>query len=158
MKRYLFLAVVLLTVAASAWQCSPTLATAPSEAESGPEIVITDPFARASIPNGAVFMTLTNEGGQDDRLLSADTAVAETVELHESKMDENGVMRMSPIPNVPIPAGDSATLEPGGKHIMLLGLKETLAAGDTFSLTLNFETSPSQTIDVAVQDSLMGHK
>lgn len=119
-----------------------------------PEILVSEPFARASVPNGAVYMTLTNSGGSDDALLSAETDVAEAVELHESMMDENDVMRMSPIENVKVPAGSSATLEPGGKHVMLINLQQQLSPGDMFSLTLNFERSGAKTIEVEVREGM----
>jgi hypothetical protein len=123
-------------------------------APAGPVIKVMAPFARASIPNGAVYMRLMTEGDADDRFISAETDVAETVELHETKMDENEVMRMSPIDAVELPAGGSATLEPGGIHVMLMGLQAELATGDTFELTLNFEQSGSQTIEVEVQEGM----
>jgi hypothetical protein len=63
-------------------------------------------------------------------------------------------MRMAPIDAVDVPAGGSAMLEPGGKHVMLIGLQKELATGDTFELTLNFEKSGSQTIQVEVQQGL----
>jgi copper(I)-binding protein len=101
-------------------------------------------------------MSLVNEGAVDDALVSAETDVANTVELHESKIDEEGVMRMSPVPNIPVPAGGSATLQPGGLHVMLMGLNQELAVGDTFNVTLNFEKSGPKTIEVEVRDSMMG--
>lgn len=148
-KNSLLLVVLLLVLAVVAAQCG----AAPQS--SGSDIVVMEPYARAAIPNGAVFMQLTNQGRGDDRLISAQTDVADAVELHESKMDENGVMRMSPVANIPLPAGGSATLEPGGLHVMLIGLKRELAVGDKFSLTLNFEKSGSQTLEVEVRDSMM---
>lgn len=131
-----------------------TTADESAVAPAGPVIKVMEPFAFASMPNGAVYMHLMNEGDADDRLISAETDVAETVELHETKMDENEVMHMGPIDAVELPAGGSATLEPGGMHIMLIGLKKELATGDTFELTLNFEQSGSQTIEVKVQEGM----
>jgi copper(I)-binding protein len=153
MKIYLFLTALLLVVTGLATQCGP--APAALQQSSDPDIVIMEPYARAAIPNGAVFMKLMNAGGADDRLISAQTEVANAVELHESKMDENGVMRMSPVPNIPVPAGGSATLQPGGLHVMLIGLNRELAIGDKFSLTLNFEKSGPRTLEVEVRDSMM---
>lgn len=161
--------VIILLIALSliAAQCGSAATTAPESqpatvAESaaapvGPVIKVMAPFARASMPNGAVYMHLMNEGDADDRLISAESDVAEAVELHETRM-ENDVMKMSPIEVVDVPAGGSATLEPGGMHVMLLGLKKELATGDTFELTLNFEQTGSQTIQVEVQQGMvMGH-
>lgn len=154
MKTYYLPLIALLMVAMLGAQCG----AAPVRESAESKIMVMEPAARASIPNGAVFMKLINEGTQDDVLLSAESEVAEAVELHESKMDENEVMQMSPVPNIPVPAGETVTLEPGGLHVMLMGLKEELAAGDKFSLTLNFEEAGSQTIEVEVSDSLMGQQ
>ena len=101
-------------------------------------------------------MKLVNSGAVDDVLISAESEVADTVELHESKINEEDVMKMSPVPNIPVPAGGSATLQPGGLHVMLMGLNRELAVGDTFSVTLNFEKSGPKTIEVEVRDSMMG--
>ena len=65
-------------------------------------------------------------------------------------------MKMSPVPNIPVPAGGSATLQPGGLHVMLMGLNRELAVDDKFNVTLNFEKSGPQTIEVEVRDSIMG--
>jgi copper(I)-binding protein len=153
MKPYLTFVTLLLAVAVMAAQCTPGTT---SQESGDPEITIDEPYARAAIPNGAVFMELVNEGAVDDVLISAETEVANNVELHESKIDEAGVMRMSPVPNIPVPAGGSATLQPGGLHVMLMGLNRELAVGDTFSVTLNFEKSSPKTIEVEVRDSIMG--
>ena len=154
MKTYLPLVALLLMIPLVAAQCG----AAPAQQVAESKIMVMEPFARASIPNGAVYMTLKNEGSVDDALVSAASDVAEAAELHESKMDENGVMKMGPVPNIPIPAGGSATLQPGGFHIMLMGLKKQLAPGDKFSLTLNFEHAAAQTVEVEVTESLMGEQ
>ncbi|HMR62902.1 MAG TPA: copper chaperone PCu(A)C [Anaerolineae bacterium] len=125
-----------------------------AETSAEPEITVMDPFARASIPNGAAYMTLMNQGGSDDALVSAETGVAQTVELHETTIDENEVMRMSPVEKIVVPAGGSVGLEPGGLHVMLLGIQEDLVVGDTFDLTLNFEKSGPQTIQVEVKEGM----
>jgi copper(I)-binding protein len=157
-KKSLFFVTSLLVIALIAAQCGSGATSEGSAAQGGnePEITIVEPYARAAIPNGAVFMELMNEGGSDDVLVSAETDVANTVELHESKMDEEGVMKMSPVPNIPVPAGGAATLQPGGLHVMLMGLNRELAVGDKFSVTLNFEKSGPKTIEVEVRDSIMG--
>jgi copper(I)-binding protein len=89
--------------------------------------------------NGGAFLTLLNGTDQPVRLLSAASDVAANVELHET-VNEGGVMKMIPQPDgFEIPAGGSVVLQPGGKHVMLLGLVKPLVEGDSFPLTLNFD-------------------
>ena len=115
---------------------------------------INDPWARASAGParaGAAFMTLSNSGTEDDRLLSASAEVSEAVELH-SHMMQDGVMRMRPVEGgIVVPAGGTADLAPGGLHVMFLGLKAPFKEGERFPLTLTFENAGSITVEVAVQ-------
>lgn len=106
-----------------------------------------------SMPMGgtaAAFMTVTNGGSADDRLLSASTDVAQVVEIHEMK-DVNGVMKMSPLPDgLPIPAGAAVELKPGGYHVMLFGLKHDLLAGEHYPLKVTFEQAGEVTLEVPI--------
>jgi copper(I)-binding protein len=157
MKTYALLAALFTILTMIAAQCGAASTSAPAGQSGSPEITIEEPFARASIPNGAVYLNLVNQGDGNDLLLSAETDVAEVVELHETKMDADGVMHMSRVPNIEVPAGGSVTLEPGGLHIMLLSLKEEFAPGDKFEVTLNFENSGSKTIEVEAHEGMAGH-
>jgi copper(I)-binding protein len=86
------------------------------------------------------YLTLTTPSA--DRLVSARSPEANQVQIHESRI-ESGMMMMRELrEGLPLPAGETVALEPGGNHLMLLGVKEPLVAGDTVSLTLTFETSP----------------
>jgi hypothetical protein len=100
-------------------------------------------------PNGAVHLTLRNDGDSDDRLVSAGSDVAGRVEIHESTMAD-GTMSMQQVDGVDIPAGGEAMLESGGLHIMLIDVREDLMEGDTFDLTLSFESSDDQTVTAEV--------
>ncbi len=119
-----------------------------------PQIMVKEPRARAAMPNGAIYMKLVNAGGAADALISVDSDVADAVEIHESSMDENQVMHMRPVEKVEIPAGGSVTLKQGGLHVMLIGVDKGLAKGDKFKMTLNFEKSPPQTLEVEVTDAM----
>lgn len=107
----------------------------------GETIRIVDPFARVSGPSavsGAIFLVIENHGDADDRLIAAASDVAERVELHTHR-EANGVMQMVEVPEgFPIPAHGSHALARGGDHIMLIGLRRSLAHGDTVPLTLTF--------------------
>lgn len=147
MRNWITVAVLYVTVMITAAQCSIiSLGQA-----SPPQIKVTEARSRAAIAgtNGVVYFTLLNEGGSPDVLLNVETGVA-IAELHESQIDEQGIMRMGPITNVEIPAGGSASLEPGGKHVMLINLKRDLTSGEKISLTLNFQKSGSMQIEAKV--------
>lgn len=131
--------------------------TACSRAPQGPDITVEDAWARPILVSdtaggdwtSAVYLVLENRGRADDRLAAAATDAAARVEIHESRV-EDGVMRMRPVESVLIAAGGRAALEPGGLHIMLLGVTRSLVVGDTIGVTLTFETAPPLTIPVPV--------
>jgi copper(I)-binding protein len=81
--------------------------------------------------------------------------VSRTVELHEMKMDGD-VMRMRQVAAVDVPAGGSVALEPGGLHVMLLGLKAPLKEGDRFPMTLRFEKAGEVKVEVHVEAAGVG--
>ncbi len=114
-------------------------------------LTIDQPWARASVTEtGAAYMTITNNGTTPDELVSAAAPVAGKVELH-THIAEGDVMRMRPVGEIDIGAGQSAMLKPGGLHIMLMGLKAPLKEGETFPLTLTFKKAGEVTVDVPVQ-------
>ena len=130
-------------VAAALLAASPVLAAA--------QVAVSDPWVRATVPQqqaSGAFMTLTAPQGA--RLVEARSPVAATVEVHEMKR-EGDVMRMRAIPSLELPAGKAVKLEPGGFHVMLMGLKQTLNAGDTVPLTLVIETADRQRQTVEVK-------
>jgi len=97
---------------------------------------------------GVVYMTIENTGDDDDALLGGSTDRAQTVEVHEMRVqDDIGIMVAHDGPLV-IPAGESVALEPAGLHIMLIDLNDDIRLGDTFDLTLEFEQAGEVTIPV----------
>lgn len=87
------------------------------------------------------FMQITSKTG--GKLLAAASPVASVVEIHEMKM-EGSTMKMAAIAALDLPAGQTVALKPGGYHVMLMGLKQPLAAGDTVPLTLTVESGGKQ--------------
>ncbi|WP_372527000.1 copper chaperone PCu(A)C [Piscinibacter sp.] len=115
-------------------------------------ITIDHPYARATLAgqsNGAAYFSLDNRGA-GDRLLAVSAPVSARAELHSMTMD-GGVMRMRQLDAIDVPAGKTVELKPGGLHVMLLGLKAPLKAGDSFLMTLKFEKAGEATVDVKVQ-------
>ena len=118
------------------------------------DIDINDPWARASAGMaraGAAFMEIRNTGGAD-RLVAASADVSETVELH-THIQDGEIMRMRRVDAIDLPAGETVRLEPGGLHVMFLGLHAPLEEGQRFPLTLTFETAGDVTIDVEIKNA-----
>jgi periplasmic copper chaperone A len=119
-----------------------------------PSITVEQPYARATpagAATGAVYMTLTNKGQTPDRLTGASSDVAAKLQIHEMAVT-NGIMRMRELKDgLPVPAGGSVVLKPGGYHVMLIGLKKPLTEGETFPLTLTFEKAGNISVTVPVQ-------
>ena len=109
------------------------------------------PWARATAPRqtvGGVYVTLTSP--VDDRLLGARSPVAGHAEVHEMTMEGN-VMRMRELTGgLRLPAGQAVALAPGGLHVMLVDLKQPLAAGQVIPVQLRFEHAPQVDLQVRV--------
>lgn len=133
------------------------LAVAPAGAESYKlgDLELREPWARATAPmqkNGAAYLTIVNHGAAPDRLVAVEGNVAGSVELHSSAVDAQGVATMRPVEGgIEVPAGGEARLEPGGLHIMMMGLQAPLAQGASFPLGLRFEKAGAVTVQVEVR-------
>lgn len=126
-----------------------------NEVELG-DLAISGAFARATLPNAPVgggFVTITNKGAVDDRLVAVTSPAAGEVQLHQMAM-EGDVMKMRELPDgIPVPAGETVTLQPGGLHMMLMGLTGPLVEGTSFPATLTFEKAGTVTVELSVASS-----
>lgn len=114
---------------------------------------IHDAWARPGVDISAVYLEIHNEGATADRIVHAEAPdVAETVELHQTTMD-NDVMAMQPVESIEVPASGTAWLEPGGYHIMLIALTQELAVGDIFTATVYLEGAGSLEVPVTVREA-----
>lgn len=111
--------------------------------------------AGAGMPNSAAYALLLNLTNQDMRLISASSEVAAAVELHEMTMGDGDVMQMRPIEGgILIPAGGLAVLQPGGLHVMLIGLTQELIADNTMALSLSFEDGTVIELEVPIHEPM----
>jgi periplasmic copper chaperone A len=103
------------------------------------DLEVKDAWVRGTVPaqkaTGA-FMQLSSKSGVT--LTGVSSTAAGVAEIHEMAIDGN-TMRMRPLPRLEVPAGQVVELKPGGFHIMLMELKQPLAAGATVPLTLQVE-------------------
>jgi periplasmic copper chaperone A len=115
-------------------------------------LTITQTYARATVPGqsaGGGYLKLHNKGPAD-RLIAASTPVSTAVELHSMTI-EGDVMRMRQLDAIELPAGKTVELKPGGMHLMLMGLKAPLKAGDNIALKLKFEKAGEVTVQAKVR-------
>ncbi len=148
MKRHIALITGLACAALLAACVAPP--AAPS-AGRGDGIVVADAWARAAVTgNSAAYMILRNEGPEADRLIRAECDAAAAVELHQTTM-EGGMMKMALVDGIVVSARGQTELKPAGLHIMLIGLKRELKAGEKLALKLHFEKAGTREITVEVR-------
>jgi copper(I)-binding protein len=133
MKNTAFNALISLGLVGLLIGCSPT----------NDGISISDEWVRAtpSLEVGAAYMTL--QSPHNTALVQVESPAADKVEIHSMTMDE-GVMRMRMMDALPLPAGETVKLEPGGFHLMLFGLKQPLEAGTQVEFTLHFKDNAGE--------------
>ena len=115
---------------------------------------ISDPWSRTTPKGSSVavgYMKIKNSGTTPDRLISGSSDVASKFELHEMRM-EGGVAKMRPVKGgLEIKPGETVELKPGSFHVMFVGLKKPLSAGDHFKATLVFEKAGTVNVDYDVR-------
>ncbi len=99
-------------------------------------VKVDNAWVRATAPGQQVaggFMDLTADA--DMTLLGGSSPVSKSLELHYMRM-ENGVMEMREMKTIALPKGKTVSLEPGGLHVMFIGLKAPIRAGQKVPMTL----------------------
>ena len=116
------------------------------------QLQVSDVWARPSLASGnsAVYFVIENRTDSDDTLLSASSDIASAVEMHMTSMEGDN-MQMMPQEEVSIETGKTV-FQPGGLHVMLVGLNQDLNPGDKFLLKLNFATAGELILDVTVNE------
>lgn len=110
-----------------------------------------DDASRGERGPGVAYLSIRNEGDVDDRLLEVRSDVCAQAQLHETRRVGDH-LRMAPHENgLVVPAGETVKLEPGGSHIMLMGLRRDLLPRDRFDLVLVFERAGERTVESEVR-------
>lgn len=121
------------------------------------DLIVASAWTRAT-PGGAKiaggYLKITNTGKSADRLVSAVSAGADRVEIHEMSMTD-GVMKMRPLADgLTIKPGATVELKPGGFHMMFMDIKQPLKQGGKLKATLTFEKAGK--LDVSFDVNAMG--
>ena len=114
------------------------------------DIDVSNAYMREVIPGNSVtsaYMTISNQSDAEIKLVAATSSISPTIEIHEHTM-RDGMMRMGQVAGITIGAGEQATLQPMGLHLMVFDLAAPLKAGQQVTMTLAFENN--QKIDVTM--------
>jgi hypothetical protein len=123
------------------------------------QVEVSDAYVRGLPPGQqvtAAFLHLLNRGSQAVALESVVSNVASRVEIH-THIERDGMMRMQKLDRITLPVGELFSFRPGGYHLMLFGLKQTLHAEDKVELTLRFSSGQQLSLSVPVRSVLDEH-
>ncbi|MEX3314348.1 copper chaperone PCu(A)C [Sulfitobacter sp. PS-8MA] len=125
-------------------------------------LTVTHPMAfetPKSAQVGGGYLSITNSADTADRLLSISADGFDDVSLHESTTDDMGVARMQPVEGIDLPAGETVVLEPGGLHVMFMGLGgDPFEIGEKIPATLTFEKAGSLDVTFNVESRRAAHQ
>lgn len=129
------------------------LCSAVALANTADGISVENPYVRL-VPHNAqatgAFMVIRNNGAAKIKIMGAESSLSRVTELH-THINEGGVMKMRPVPFIEIPAQGEAVLQPGGMHVMLIGLQEVLQEGAWVEITLVFEDGSRKLVKAEVR-------
>ena len=139
-----------LVLALSAGAC--TSAAAPS-ASTGVAPAVSGAWVRP--PQGmdrpAAGYLLITGGSTADALLSVSSPVAGSVEMHETTTDASGMTGMHPVSRIEVPAGAAVSLQPGGYHLMFMGVSGKIEVGGKVQIDLTFEKAGKISVQAEVK-------
>ncbi|PIE42124.1 MAG: hypothetical protein CSA49_00580 [Gammaproteobacteria bacterium] len=88
--------------------------------------------------NTAAYFTLNNQSHKKDTLLHLSSDAARHVEFHTIVVEPDGAKKMQKVPHATINPGNKLVMQPGGYHVMLIGLLKPLKEGDQVAVELIF--------------------
>lgn len=130
-----------------------TFIPALAAADASESVMVMDAYVRAVPPgqkNSAAYMKLHNGSGDHHAVVGAKTDAAKMAELH-THLEEGGMMKMRKIEKIDIHPNSETVLQPGGLHIMLMGLKDGLKDGDHAMITLIYEDGSKKMVHAPVR-------
>lgn len=118
------------------------------------QVEVNDPTVRLlppGVPNTAAYMELVNTASEDVRLIGAESDAVERIEIHAHQMQQ-GMMKMVQQQEVIVPANSSVEFKPGGLHLMMFGIKESLVKNQQVTITLIFANDSEMEIKAVVAE------
>jgi periplasmic copper chaperone A len=131
----------------SAFICGSVLACTAAIAD----VRTTNAWVRGTVPaqtTTGAFLTVTSS--EDAKLVGVSTPIAQTAEIHKTE-NHAGMMHMDEVRSLELPAGKPVALQPGGYHVMLMGVKAPVKEGAKVPLKLTIEDRKGKRTTVDVQ-------
>ena len=135
------------------WLALPFLLTTASGAMAG-ELSVTSAWSRATPPGasmGVVYFQIENGGTRSDRLLKLKTSIAASASVHRTEIVDD-IARMREVAVLHVAPGEKIEFAPGGYHVMLMGLRKPLVAGQKLELELLFEVAGPRRVVVPIRE------
>jgi|GEM_PF-1055720 len=137
--------------------CSWVLACSPEKGgkqiSAVPEVEISAAVMPAMAPGqgvGAIYLSLRNNTADALVINFIESSVSDHIEVHRNFYEE-GVMKMRPVTHVRVEPNGKMLFNPGGYHLMVFNISQSLGEGDTFPLTIRFDNGKAVTGTVEVK-------
>ena len=123
-----------------------------TEDEPTPAIVATNAFVYAPLTaaQAAGYLVVHNRSATPDTVQTIEADWAREASIHETT-EADGMVRMSHLAVLVVPARDSVVLAPGGIHLMFMGLSRLPVAGDTVELRLGLSRAGQLVVPAVVR-------
>lgn len=124
-------------------------------AQAAGQLVVEDAWIRTAPPAAAMragYAILRNTGDAPLVVRGAMSEAFGDVSIHATTI-ENGMARMRELARIPLAAGESVTLEPGGKHLMLMRPVRELDLGAKAVIRFEIEGGSSAEAEFVVRDT-----
>lgn len=127
------------------------------DSDSAASVIVTDAWIRASDgPMTGIFADITNSSGGDVTIMSATNAASSRTEIHEMAMVDGEMVMQEKAGGVVLPADSTTVLEPGGDHIMAMGMTAAVTPGDEVEVSLTLSTGETVTFMAVAKESAAG--
>lgn len=155
LQRALALAAALVLTTAAVSACG---SESEESSSTGPALEIQDAWVRATVgakdtSMTSAFMVLSNNTDHSWSITAASTDVAEMAEFHDMKTVDGQMVMAKMEDGIELQPQSGAVLQPGGKHVMLMGMKQQLKAGDEVTFTLTYDGDQTATVTAPVKDA-----
>ena len=120
----------------------------------GDGLLVADGWARPNpevTDRAAIYLSIVNEGATEGAVVGASSERCDAIEIHET-VAAGDIVEMKRLDEIVLPAGRAVEMEPGGLHLMCVGVTEALVEGDAFSLDVELQSGSLLQTSVVVED------